>query len=69
MVPHLESKYIARTNRVLYHMLMEVAFGIPGTAKAWEAFFRIHHRSGAFGMFNEVVGGSDFLCLGGRYRF
>ena len=31
--------------------------------------FRIHHRSGVFGLFNGTHGGSNFLCGGIRFAF
>ncbi len=31
--------------------------------------YRIHHRSGVFGLFGGVKGASDFYLLGLRYRF
>jgi hypothetical protein len=66
-VPELESR-LPKTSSLLYHLFLEVTFSLDKESP-WEAFFRIHHRSGAFGLFNGVVGGSDFLCLGTRYRF
>jgi hypothetical protein len=65
-VPELESR-LEKTSHVLYHLFLEITF-TPNHEYAWEALFRIQHRSGAFGLFNGVVGGSDFLCLGIRYR-
>lgn len=64
--PQLEVDFLERTSRLLYHFSLESAFEIKSS---WDLFFRIHHRSGAFGMFENVVGGSDFLCLGIRRRF
>ena len=63
--PQLEVDFLERTSRLLYHFSLESAFEVH---RGWDLFFRIHHRSGAFGMFNNVVGGSDFLCLGIRRR-
>jgi hypothetical protein len=63
--PQLEVDFLERTSRLLYHFSLESAFEVQ---RGWDLFFRIHHRSGAFGMFNNVVGGSDFLCLGVRRR-
>jgi hypothetical protein len=72
-IPKIEEIHLSRTSQLLYHFFLE--FSLPfhwdesSGLSDWEALFRIHHRSGAFGLFNEVVGGSDFLCLGVRYRF
>ena len=57
-----------RTARLLYYMMMETAFHLPGT-RNWELLFRVHHRSGGYGTFQGVQGGSNYLCLGLRYRF
>lgn len=66
-VPELESR-LERTSNLLYHLFLEVTLSLDRQSP-WEFLFRIQHRSGAFGLFNGVVGGSDFLCLGLRYRF
>jgi hypothetical protein len=34
-----------------------------------EALFRLHHRSGVFGLINGSTNGADFLSVGARYRF
>ena len=62
-----ETKYIFPNSRPLYHFSLEATASIPGW-RGWEGLIRIHHRSGAFGMFDGVVGGSDFICLGLRKR-
>lgn len=62
-VPKMESDYISKTSRTLYHLLFE--FDLPlGKQSDWSLVARLQHRSGAFGLFDGVVGGSDFLCLG-----
>lgn len=61
--PDLERNYLEKTSRLLYHFSLELAFDMH---REWDVFFRVHHRSGAFGLFNGVVGGSDFLCFGFR---
>lgn len=66
-IPYLETT-LPRTSALLYHLFLEITLSLEAQSP-WEALFRIQHRSGAFGLFNEVVGGSDFLCLGLRYRF
>ncbi len=67
-IPKLEAERLERTNKLLYHLLFEASFPVT-TSKRWEAVFRLQHRSGVFGLFNDVVGGSDYLCLGIKYRF
>ena len=34
-----------------------------------EVLFRLHHRSGVFGLINGSTNGADFLSVGARYRF
>ena len=63
--PQVEIDVLSRSNSLLMHLVFEFAADINSK---WKGIFRIHHRSGAYGLFNGVVGGSDFLCLGVRYR-
>jgi len=67
-IPNLEVSRLPVNSRLLYHLLIEMAFPLS-IWTGFETFFRVHHRSGGFGLFGGVVGGSDFLCLGLRYRF
>lgn len=66
-IPPLEDKELARTSRTLLYLMFDYEFDI-GTSP-WSALFRIHHRSGAFGFFNNVTGGSDYLCIGAKYHW
>lgn len=34
-----------------------------------EVLFRLHHRSGVFGLIDGSTNGADFLSIGARYRF
>ncbi len=55
------------TRALLHYMHAEIAFRPP----AWKQISivtRLHHRSGAFGLYG-VSGGSNFLTAGLRYRF
>jgi len=45
----------------------EIEFGVPDTD--WSGFFRLHHRSGIFGLINRVSGGSTYFTFGIRHRF
>ncbi len=65
--PDIERRYLTRTSRWLYHLVFELTFHLKSMPE-WELLFRIHHRSGIFGIFDNVSGGSDFICLGLRYR-
>jgi hypothetical protein len=39
-----------------------------GPGAPWEAFLRVHHRSGAWGTINGVYGGSNYISVGYRQR-
>jgi hypothetical protein len=54
--------------RLLNYLMYEVDLAHPG----WERtsfFFRVHHRSGVFGLFHGVYGASNYPSVGVRYRF
>lgn len=55
-------------SRLLNYMMLEITFASPGHPELSFAF-RIHHRSGIYGLFNDVNGGSNFFALGLRYQF
>lgn len=62
-----ETLYISPTSKLLLHVLLEFDVFPFGENSPWGFLFRVHHRSGGFGLFDGVVGGSDFICLGVRY--
>ncbi len=68
--PALEEQFHPDTGatQLLYHIAVEVAFELP-KAPDWQTFVRVHHRSGVFGLFSDVDGGSNVLALGLRYGF
>ena len=54
--------------KLLFTWYAEVTAGPP--AADWEGVFRLHHRSGGFGLLGEQgKTGSDFLTAGIRWRF
>ncbi|MFA9479952.1 hypothetical protein ACERK3_16840 [Phycisphaerales bacterium AB-hyl4] len=55
------------TREFLHHLLAEVEFAPPGDTP-WSGVARVHHRSGAFGLYGRH-GGSNAITLGLRYRF
>lgn len=70
-VPYLEPRTTlgrGESARLLHFMIVEKEFALPNHPQ-WSAFARIHHRSGMFGLFSGVRGGSNFMGLGVRYRF
>ena len=56
------------SSRFLNYLVFEVAF-THAQYREWTLVTRIHHRSGAFRLFNGTKGGSNFLALGLRYHF
>ncbi|NBD96326.1 MAG: hypothetical protein GVY11_07625 [Gammaproteobacteria bacterium] len=71
-VPFIEprAKELGReeSTRLLGYLLVEWEFAPPRDSQ-WSGFIRLHHRSGAKGIFDDVNGGSNFVTLGMRYRF
>ena len=57
-----------KTSRVLYYILVELAFALPRQPQ-WNLFVRIHHRSSVFGLIDNITTGSNFVGLGLRYKF
>ncbi len=57
------------TNRLLTYILVELAFSPPKNPQ-WAGVMRIHHRSSAYGTFEEdIQGASNSLGVGITYRF
>jgi hypothetical protein len=52
----------------LNYFSVELTFAAPSMPQL-EALFRLHHRSGVFGLINGSTNGADFLSVGARYRF
>jgi hypothetical protein len=57
-----------RSSKLLHYLGPEITFADPDN-KNVELVFRLHHRSGVFGLFDDVVSGSTFLSTGIRIRF
>jgi hypothetical protein len=54
--------------RVMHFFSPEVTFAHPDNP-GLELLFRFHHRSGAYGLFNDVGGGAHYGTVGLRLRF
>ena len=68
-IPKLEAELEQDgSTRLLYYLSLEATFRLPRQER-WSLLFRIHHRSGVFGTFNGVDGGSNTLAIGLRYEF
>jgi hypothetical protein len=57
-----------RASELLHYMGPELTFADPDN-KDLELVLRYHHRSGVFGLFDDVVSGSTFISAGVRVRF
>lgn len=67
--PRIErDNHSGESTNLLNYLMFELAFAPPSHPE-WALVTRIHHRSGIFGLFDGVNGGSNFLGLGLRYYF
>ncbi len=68
-VPEIEQIQDRQSAQLLGYLLVEITLGLPSHPK-WSLATRIHHRSGADGMFSSgVYGASNALGLGLSYSF
>lgn len=67
-VPSLEKRDNDNTKRLLNYLMLEATFAAPSYPRLqWVA--RIHHRSGAYGLYHAGNTGSNDIGLGIRYLF
>lgn len=66
--PEREVQIRDNSQRLLNYLTFELAMTLPKYPR-YSLVYRIHHRSGVFGLFGGVRGASDFYVLGLRYRF
>lgn len=70
VVPPLE--LASHTNRgaarLLNYTLIETTFA-PPQARHWSLVVRVHHRSGLYGTFGGVHGGSTVIAVGVKFAF
>lgn len=66
--PEIEKDKNGKTSKLLNYLAFEIAFEVPGVT-GWSLFTRLHHRSGVFGLFNGVSGGSNALGVGIKYSW
>ncbi len=57
-----------KSSNWLNYFSIELTLAAPSTPQL-EMLFRLHHRSGVFGLINGSTNGADFLSVGARYRF
>jgi hypothetical protein len=54
-------------SHLLHYFSPEIAIALPHR-RQHELVLRVHHRSGVYGAFNGVRGGSDVIAIGYRHR-
>ena len=67
-VPKIEAKNYDEAVRLLGALMFELAFSLPRVPQ-WSLITRLHHRSGAGGVFDGVRGASNAWAMGIRYSF
>jgi hypothetical protein len=58
----------ANARRFLNYLMFEVTFALPQYPRL-EVIYRIHHRSGVFGLYTRGIVGSTAIGIAVRYRF
>jgi hypothetical protein len=66
--PEIEAREHDETSQFLNYLMFELAFALPDVPQ-WDLVVRIHHRSGIFGLINDVEGASNAIGFGIRYNF
>jgi hypothetical protein len=67
--PYIEQDESTRSNRLLNYFQVELTFGLKYVPHYPRLFFRIHHRSGVFGVYCGGGCGSNFPSVGIRAGF
>lgn len=67
-IPSLEGKSSSNTKRLLNYLLLEATLAPPSYPRL-QLVLRVHHRSGAYGLYHAGNTGSNDLGLGIRYLF
>ncbi len=68
-LPEFEVETEGASEKLLGYLLFELTFGPPSIPQ-WDLVTRIHHRSGAGGLFgSDVEGASNSITVGLKHRF
>lgn len=67
-VPSIEKRDNSNTKRILNYLMFEATFALPDHPR-WQFLVRIHHRSGAYGLYGAGNTGSNDIGAGLRYLF
>ncbi|MDH5655941.1 MAG: hypothetical protein OEZ34_08535 [Spirochaetia bacterium] len=57
------------SNKMLNYLMFEIELKPPGRFSAAKPFFRIHHRSGIYGIYCPPTCGSNFISYGVKVNF
>lgn len=66
--PKVEVDEIGWTSKMLNYLMLEWEFSVPDQHK-WSVFMRNHHRSGIYGLIDDISGGTNIVTGGIRYYF
>lgn len=67
-VPAMEAALQGVESKLMNYLAFEIDVALPDSP-ATHLALRLHHRSGAYGLFNGETAGSNFIALGLRRRF
>ncbi len=65
-IPELERRRHIHTSKILNFVVLDLAYDVT---KSNSLALRWHHRSGMWGLINDVAGGSNSVQFGARHRF
>ncbi len=54
--------------RLLNYVVVEMTVA-PPEVTAWSLLVRVHHRSGVYGLFDGVEGGSNVITVGAKFHY
>ncbi len=66
--PEREVQIRGNSQELLNYLAFELEVTLPRYPR-YSLAYRLHHRSGVYGLFGGVEGASDYYLLGLRYRF
>lgn len=62
-----DTKKAEDVRRLLNYLMVEATIALPSYPQ-WQAVYRLHHRSGVFGLYTSGVVGSTAVAVGLRYQ-
>ena len=66
--PSYETEINNMTSQWLNFLMFDMTFALPDYPN-WALQLRLHHRSGIFGLINNISGGANFFTAGLKYTF